>query len=107
MRRKRVRAGGGQHQQQVATGKGLVQSSTRLDEGASASLCVQQGHSSTAPSASPRAVQGGQAGRSGVRQAEGARHGDTGRGALRACQSEEARLVTASAEGCSHGEERS
>ena len=75
-------------------------------EGASASFCVQQGQRSTAPPASPRAVQGGQAGRSGVRQAEGARHGDTG-GGLRACQSEEARVVTASAEGCSHGEERS
>ena len=47
-------------------------------EGASASFCVQQGQRSTAPPASPRAVQGGQAGRSGVRQAEGARHGDTG-----------------------------
>jgi len=91
-----------------SSGKSLVQSSTRLDEprhggyfrshpnqqpcregrggdrtrwGANASFCVQQGQSSTAPPASPRAVQGGQAGRSGVRQAEGARHGNTGRAA--------------------------
>ena len=94
---------------------GVIRISSHVDkgeegieqEGASASFCVQQGQSSTAPPASPRAVQGGQAGRSGVRQAEGARHGDTGRRGLRACQSEEARVVTASAEGCSHGEARS
>ena len=76
------------------------------EEGAIASFCRQQGHSSAAQTASTRAVEGGQAGRSGVRQAEGARHGNTGRGGLRACQSEEARVVKASAEGCSHWEER-
>ena len=53
-------------------------------EGAIASFCRQQGHSSAAQTASTRAVEGGQAGRSGVRQAEGARHGNTGGGCVRA-----------------------
>ena len=49
--------------------------------GAIASFCGLQGQSSTAQTASTRAVEGGQSGRSGVRQAEGARHGNTGRAA--------------------------
>ena len=76
----------------------------REKKGAIASFCVQQGQSSTAQPASARAVEGGRAGRSGVRRPR--EHGMATQGGLRACQSEEARVVKASAERCSHWEER-